>query len=143
MIREAEALLVVGSRPGVFGRTLCEAAIQSVHAGRAVRGFTDHAALRLLYDLPVARVATLGARVARAAALAEAGDAGTARAALEEAARLAGGDAAVATYQPYWATLGRVLRMLGDGDGARAATVTAIGLTEDEAVRCFLRASIA
>ncbi|MGG5821366.1 RNA polymerase sigma factor [Falsiroseomonas sp. HW251] len=139
MIREAEALLVEASRAGVFGRFLCEAAVQSVHVGRAVRGFTDHAALRVLYDLLVAHVPTLGARVARAAALLEAGDVAAASDALDEAAGLAGGPGAVATYQPYWATRARVLARLGDEPGGKAALATAIGLTSDDAVRRFLQ----
>jgi RNA polymerase sigma-70 factor (ECF subfamily) len=134
MIREAEALLVEASRARQFGRFLCEAAIQSVHAGRAATGRTDHAALRKLYDLLAARCPTLGIRVARAAAILEAGDAAAAAAALEA---LAGEP--VAAYQPYWATRARVLRANGEEAGARAAAETAIGLASDAAVRRFLR----
>lgn len=143
MIRAAEALLVEGSRAGVFGRFLYEAAIQSVHAGRAVRGATDHAALRLLYDLHARMVPTVGAQVARGAALLEAGDLPAAREALDAAVRIAGGPGALATYQPYWTVDARLLQAEGDHVGAVAAAEIAIGLTEDEAVRRFLRASLA
>jgi RNA polymerase sigma-70 factor (ECF subfamily) len=45
MIAEAEGLLISGSQAGSFGRYLCEAAIQSVQAARAITGRINHDAL--------------------------------------------------------------------------------------------------
>ena len=77
LIIEAEGLLVAAARLGRFGRYRCEAAIQSVHAQRAVTGRANHAALLALYDLLVRHAPSLGALVGRAAVLAE--EAGEAR----------------------------------------------------------------
>jgi RNA polymerase sigma-70 factor (ECF subfamily) len=133
MMAEAEALLTEGARAGRFGRFLCEAAIQSVHAQRAATGRTDHAALRLLYDLLAERAPSLGVLTARAAALLEAGEAEAAEAALAAlpAER-------VAAYQPFWVTRAALLRRLGRLAEAEAARRRAIGLTDDPAIRAFL-----
>ncbi len=138
LIIEAEGLLTAGSRAGRFGRFLCEAAIQSVHAQRGLTGRTDHAALRLLYDLLVAHGAGVGAETARAAALLEGGDAPAALAALEaiEPGR-------VPSYQPFWGTLACVLAALGQAPRAAAALKTALALTPDPALRAFLAARVA
>ncbi|WP_439597091.1 RNA polymerase sigma factor [Falsiroseomonas sp.] len=134
LMAEAERLLVEGARAGRFGRFLCEAAIQSVHAQRAATGRTDHAALRLLYDLLAEQAPSLGVLTARAAALLEAGDIRAAEAALAAlpAER-------VAAYQPYWATRAALLRCQGRDAEEAAARQRAIGLTEDPAIRDFLR----
>lgn len=133
MVIEAEQHLSVGSRAGVFGRYLCEAAIQSVHAQRAVTGRTHHAALTTLYSLLVERCPSVGALVNQAAALLEAGEPAQALAVL---GRLDRSD--VAGYQPYWVTLAHAHRAAGDGLAAAQALERAIGLTEDAAIRDFL-----
>ncbi|NKC30786.1 RNA polymerase sigma factor [Falsiroseomonas selenitidurans] len=133
LVAEAERLLTEGSRAGRFGRFLCEAAIQSVHAQRAATGRTDHAALRLLYDLLAQQAPSLGVLTARAAALLEAGDLAAAAVAL--AALPAD---RVADYQPYWVTRAALLRQQGLVAEAAAARRRAIGLTQDPAVRRFL-----
>lgn len=74
LIVEAEGLLSQAATAQRFGRFQCEAAIQSVHAQRAITGVTQHQALRVLYDLLLSRVPSMGVAVARAAALLEAGD---------------------------------------------------------------------
>jgi RNA polymerase sigma-70 factor (ECF subfamily) len=135
MIQEAEGHLTAGARHGRFGRYLCEAAIQSVHAARGVTGRTDHRALRTLYDLLLAHVPTAGVRAARAAALLEGGDLDGARDALA-----AIDAAAVLAYQPYWVVRAHVLRACGREEDARGALRHALGLTEDPALRDFLRA---
>ncbi len=135
MIAEAEGMLTAGARHGRFGRYLCEAAIQSVHAARAATGRTDHAALRTLYDLLLAHVPTAGVRAARAAALLEAGDPDAARAALDAVE-----PASVTAYQPYWVVRAHILRAAGEEDAARDAMRRALGLTEEAALRGFLHA---
>ncbi|MGX9965980.1 RNA polymerase sigma factor [Roseomonas sp. F4] len=131
---EAEVLLTEGARAGQFGRFLCEAAIQSVHAQRARTGRTDHAALRLLYDLLAARAPSLGVLTARAAALLEAGEPEAAEAALAALPM-----DRVASYQPYWVTRAALLRRQGRLAEAGAARDRAIGLTEHPSIRDFLR----
>lgn len=74
---------------------------------------------------------------ARAAALCEAGEA-AALAALEDIA-----PARVADYQPWWATRAHVLARLGRSDDARQAYGRAIGLSQHEGQRGFLRARLA
>ncbi len=133
MILEAEGLLTAGARAGRFGRFLCEAAIQSVHCGRAVTGRTDHAALRLLYDLLATHAPGVGVAAARAGALLEAGDVEGAAAALAAIT-----PERVAGYQPYWVIRARVLAARGNAAAARAALATALGLTKDPGVRAWL-----
>lgn len=116
-----------------FGRFQCEAAIQSVHVTRRLTGSAPQAALLGLYDLLLARAPSLGAAIARAAALVDAGAVADALAALAVLP-----DDSVRAHQPYWVTLSRAKEAAGDDAGARAALDTAVGLTEDPAVRAFL-----
>lgn len=133
MIAQAEELLVTASTVARFGRFQCEAAIQSVHAHRAITGGLDRDALRLLYDLLSTFAPSVGVAVARAASRLALGDVDVARAAI------AGIDEAdVARYQPYWVTRARVAEASGDLADARASLERGLGLTEDEAVRAFL-----
>ena len=134
-IREAEAELSAAARWGRPGRFQLEAAIQSVHADRAQSGRTDWAAIVVFYDHLVHLAPTLGARVARAAAVAEA------RGPLEGLALVDEIDGAlVATYQPYWAVRAHLLRSLGRAAEAAEAYDRAIGLAVDPATRQFLLA---
>ena len=71
-IREAEAELGAAARMGRIGRFQLEAAIQSVHVDRAQTGRTDWEAIVGFYEHLVRLAPTLGARVAQAAAVAEA-----------------------------------------------------------------------
>jgi RNA polymerase sigma-70 factor (ECF subfamily) len=132
-IEEAERALATAARLNAPGRFQLEGAIQSAHAARARTGVTDWEAIALLYEGLLAWAPTTGARVAHAAALAEARDADTALAALDEIAA-----DAVAAYQPYWALRGHLLTRVGRVGEARAAYDRAIGLSEDPAVRAFL-----
>jgi predicted RNA polymerase sigma factor len=134
-IREAEAELSAAARWGRPGRFQLEAAIQSVHADRAQSGQTDWAAIVVFYEHLVHLAPTLGARVAQAAAVAEA------RGPLEGLALLDEIDGAlVATYQPYWAVRAHLLRSLGRAAEAAEAYDRAIGLAVDPATRQFLLA---
>ena len=134
-IREAEAELGAAARWGRPGRFQLEAAIQSVHADRAQSGRTDWAAIVVFYDHLVRLAPTLGARVARAAAVAEA------RGPLDGLALLDEIDGAlVASYQPYWAVRAHLLRSLGRAAEAAEAYDRAIGLAVDPATRQFLLA---
>jgi RNA polymerase sigma-70 factor (ECF subfamily) len=134
-IREAEAELRAAARWGRPGRFQLEAAIQSVHADRAQSGRTDWAAIVVFYDHLIRLAPTLGARVAQAAAVAEA------RGPVDGVALLDEIDGAlVATYQPYWAVRAHLLRSLGRAAEAAEAYDRAIGLAVDPATRQFLLA---
>ena len=134
-IREAEAELSAAARWGRPGRFQLEAAIQSVHADRAQSGRTDWPAIVVFYDHLVRLAPTLGARVARAAAVAEA------RGPLDGMDLLDAIDGAlVAAYQPYWAVRAHLLRSLGRAAEAAEAYDRAIGLAVDPATRQFLLA---
>ena len=135
LIEEAERVLVDAARFRTPGRFQLEAAIQSAHAQRALTGATDSEAIALLYEGLVRTAPTLGARVAHAAALAEARGPAAGLAALDAIAT----DTA-ATYQPYWALRGHVLKALGRSPEAHDAYARAIGLSEDNAAREFLMA---
>ena len=133
MIDEAERILADASRARRPGRFQLEAAVQSVHAQRAMTGHTDWEAIALLYEGLVRVAPTIGARVAHAAALAEARGAAAGLGALDAMPK-----DVVLAYQPYWALRGHLLRELGRTDEARDAYARAIGLSEDPAVREFL-----
>jgi RNA polymerase sigma-70 factor (ECF subfamily) len=133
MIEEAEEVLAGAARLKAAGRFQLEAAIQSVHAQRVRTGETDWEAVTLLYEGLLRHAPTIGARVAHAAALGEARDAEAGLAALDAIP-----PDQVATYQPYWALRGHVLKALGRAAEAGQAYERAIGLSEDPAVRAFL-----
>jgi predicted RNA polymerase sigma factor len=137
MLDEAEASLAAAAEHGAPGRFQLEAAIQSAHAQRAVSGHTDWDAIALLYAGLLRIAPTLGAQVGHAAALAEATGADAALVALAAIPA-----EAVATYQPYWALRGHLLATLARADEARDSYARAIGLSEDPAVREFLRARV-
>lgn len=132
-IREAEAELGAAARIGRIGRFQLEAAIQSVHVDRAQTGHTDWGAIVDFYEHLVRLAPTLGARVAQAAAVAEAKDAAAGLSLLDTIDR-----AAVARYQPFWAVRAHLLRQVGETADAAEAYDRAIGLTEDPATRRFL-----
>jgi RNA polymerase sigma-70 factor (ECF subfamily) len=133
LIAEAETLLRDAAGSAAIGRYQIEAAIQSVHGARAVTGRIAWEALVALYDLLVRVHPTVGAEVARAAAV---GEAAGAAAGLERLDALP--SERVATYQPYWATLAHLRAAAGDRMAARRAYDRAIELSADDAVRAFL-----
>lgn len=137
-IAEAESLLARAGALGRPGRFQLEAAIQSVHAERAHTGRTEWAAIARFYEQLVKRAPSLGARIAHAAATAEAAGPAAGLALLD-----AIGSIAAKGYQPYWAVRGHLLGRLGRdadaGDQARAAYDLAIRLSQDPAVREHLR----
>lgn len=132
-IAQADRLLREAERAGRIGRFQLEAAIQSVHAQRARSGSTDWESLALLYEGLVRIAPTIGARVGRAAAVAQARDASTGWELLQQIPA-----EAVASYQPYWALAAHLLTRMQRQEEAHAARERAIGLCEDEAMRAFL-----
>jgi RNA polymerase sigma-70 factor (ECF subfamily) len=134
-IQEAEAELGAASRMGRPGRFQLEAAIQSVHAERAQSGHTDWGAIVVFYRHLVRLAPTLGARVAQAAAEAEARGPADGLALLDEIDHHV-----AATYQPYWAVRAHLLSRLSRPAAAAEAYDRAIGLAVDPATRQFLLA---
>ncbi|HKB13010.1 MAG TPA: hypothetical protein VKD69_20240 [Vicinamibacterales bacterium] len=104
-----------------------------MHAQRARTGDTDWHAIVLLYDALLRIAPAIGARVARAAALANAHGPSAGLSAIDAIAV-----ESIASYQPYWALRAHLLTQLGRHDQARDARTRAIGLSEDSAVREFL-----
>jgi RNA polymerase sigma-70 factor (ECF subfamily) len=133
MIDEAERELSLAARARTPGRFQLEAAIQSVHAHRAMTGATDWESIALLYEELVHLAVTVGALVGRAAAL---GNARGPRVGLEALDEIA--PSSVAAYQPYWAVRAHLFAVLGLKVEARDAYTRAIGLSEDEQEREFL-----
>jgi len=134
MIDEAEAMLSGAAAAKRPGRFQLEAAIQSVHARRAVTKRTDWEAIALLYEGLLRLAPTTGARVGNAAALGEARGPESGLAALDG---MSSED--VAGYQPYWALRGHLLKRLGRATEARGALERAMALSQDPAVQTFLR----
>ncbi len=131
MIAEAEALLRTAARFARPGRFQLEAAIQSLHVMAATTAVPP-GALIALYDRLIAVAPTVGAEIARAAALA---DSGAPAAALDRLDALA---ERAATHQPWWATRARVLHLLGNHPAAAVAAAKAVSLTDDAAIRAFV-----
>lgn len=134
LIDEAEALLWQAAGQRSPGPLQLEAAIQSAHAQRRRSGSTPWAGIATLYEaLLQHHGGGLGARVAHAVALAEAGDA---QAGLRALAALE--PARVREHQPYWVALAHLQALAGQD--AQSALQRAAGLTSDERVRRFLLA---
>jgi RNA polymerase sigma-70 factor (ECF subfamily) len=133
LAEEAEEELALAARAGRVGRFQLEAAIQSVHARRAVTGNTDWDAVALLYEGLVRLAPTVGALVGRAAAIAEARGAEAGLALLLDLP-----ETSVSTYQPYWALAAHLFARLGRINQAADTYERAIGLCDDPAMRAFL-----
>jgi RNA polymerase sigma-70 factor, ECF subfamily len=130
VIDEAEKHLRLAATLKCMGRYQLEAAIQSVHANRAVSGYIDWPEIALLYEGLVQIAPGIGSLVGRAVALAQASDPATGLAALEQipADR-------IVNYQPYWAARGHLLHLLNRKDEAQEAFTRAASLTDDPALR--------
>lgn len=133
VMAEAEKHLRLASSGHRLGRYQLEAAIQSIHADRAVSGRIDWGEILLLYEGLVKIAPTIGSWVGRAVAMAQAGDAAAGFAALGEIP-----EERVRDYQPYWAARGHLLHLLHRNAEAREALTRAASLTDDPALRAHL-----
>lgn len=131
LVIEAEALLTKGARFGQFGRFLCEAAIHSVHAQRAITGRLNLDALETLYRLLAIHHPTIGGGVALASVLRQQGRVAEALALLDSFSA-----GSVAAYQPFWVLRAHCLRDLAQPFEASAAT--ALHLTREASLRSYL-----
>jgi RNA polymerase sigma-70 factor (ECF subfamily) len=132
MVREGEAALRHAAAQGQPGRFQLEAAIQSLHNQQRFTGADLSIPLIGLYDRLLDLAPSIGALVARAAALAAAGAAPAALAALDAVADRC------RDHQPWWAARADARAAAGDLAAARAAATRAAGLSADPAVRAFL-----
>lgn len=130
---EAEGLLTTASRAGRFGRFQCEAAIQSVHAQRAITGQLNLAALDTLHGLLAQVHPTVGGRVAHAAVRRLQGDASGALAMLADLP-----EAVQEGYQPALVLRAHCLRDLGAAEFPDAAK-SALAATTDARLKDHLR----
>jgi predicted RNA polymerase sigma factor len=133
IMTEAESYLRSAAALKRIGRYQLEAAIQSIHAARAVTGTIDWREILLLYE-GLAQVSPgIGMLVGRAVAMAMAIEPAAGFAALEaiQADR-------VSSYQPYWAARGHLLFLLNRNEEARQAFTRAASLTDDPALRDYL-----
>jgi predicted RNA polymerase sigma factor len=133
MIEEAERHLRSAAAFKRMGRYQLEAAIQSVHADRAVSGCIDWPEIVLLYEGLVQIAPGIGSLVGRAVALAQAGRPVAGLAALEEVPA-----SRIVNYQPYWAARGHLLQLLNEKGEAQTAFTRAASLTDDAALREYL-----
>jgi RNA polymerase sigma-70 factor, ECF subfamily len=130
---EAEGLLTDAARIGRFGRYQCEAAIQSVHAQRAITGQLNLAALETLHALLARFHPTIGSQVSQAAVRRMQGDAVGALALLDQLP-----EGAKTGYQPALVLRAHCLCDLGKPGAGRAAE-DAVGATNDPRVRAYLQ----
>jgi predicted RNA polymerase sigma factor len=133
MVDEAERELAQASMFDRLGRFQLEAAIQSVHAQRAITQQVNWEALALLYEGLIELAPTLGALVSQAAAIAQVEGIDLGLAMLEALPT-----ETTKNYQPYWALKAHLLKQTGCKLAAQQAYSRAIGLTEDTAIREFL-----
>jgi RNA polymerase sigma-70 factor, ECF subfamily len=135
-IVEADVLLVAASRLRRPGRYQLEAAIQSAHAVRRLRGAADWDAIVTLYEGLALLTGSPVAQLNHAAALAHRD--GPA-AALDLVDALERAHPTMLTYQPYWALRADLCAKLGRRQAALAAYDEAIAREHDPAVLAFLR----
>jgi predicted RNA polymerase sigma factor len=119
------------------GRFLLEAAIQAVHAQRAHTRSTDWEAVALLYDGLVRHAPSIGALVARAAAVAQARGVPAAWELLQELS-----SSRIETYQPNWTCPAHLTVRRGRREDAVICYHRANGLCTDRALREFLVAGL-
>ncbi len=131
-VREGEAALRAAAGLARPGRFQMEAAIQSLHNQQRLTGADLSVPLIGLYDRLLAIAPSIGAAIARAAALTVSGNGAAALAALNAMAERC------TQHQPWWAARAHALAALGRADASRAAAGRAAGLSSDPAVRDFL-----
>ena len=133
-ISEAENLLQDAFSKVHLGRFQLEAAIQSAHIARVKFKINNWPAILKLYDGLLSIAPTTGAIIGRANAFSEVQgpDLG-----LEALKKLPA--EITQNYQPYWALKASLLSKLGKSSEAKIAFDIAIGLSQDEAVKNFLR----
>ncbi len=134
MIAAAEAELAAASRLARPGRYQTEAAIQSLHCARAVPDAVRKRVLADLYAVLESQAPVMGVRIARAVAVAGAGQVAAGLALLDGLDSVT-----MAAHQPWWAARAHLLAQMGQHAAARDARDRAIALARDPAVAAWLR----
>lgn len=137
LMEAAWQCLAHASQSGYPGRYQLEAAIQSVHAHRAISGVTDWEAIHGLYQGLLTHAPTLGYQLGAICALAKTQGAAPALARLKTLPF-----EKVCEYQPYWGVLAHLSMTVGDCATAAEAYRKAIELTQNTAVNQFLRKAL-
>ena len=104
-----------------------------MHAHRRRSGRVDWPAILTLYDGLLLMAPTIGAQVARAAAVAQSGDPSAALRALDIV-----DPTRITAHQPYWATRAYALAAAGQAAEAADIYLRAAGLVERPEVRVWL-----
>lgn len=133
MIEQAEQHLHNAAMMGKPGRYQTEAAIQSVHAGRAKTGITNHRAIAGLYDVLWQQAPSLGCGVARAVSWHHAGDSTFGLQLLDQ---LSFSD--LENHQPFWAARAHIAASLNQINDALIAYDKAIELSDQPETIKFL-----
>lgn len=136
-ISEAEKLLQDAFSKVQLGRFQLEAAIQSAHCARVKFRINNWPAILKLYDGLLSMAHTTGALIGRVNALSEVQGP---ESGLEELENLPLEITQI--YQPYWAVKASLLSKLGKRSEAITAFEIAIGLSQDEAVKNYLKDKI-
>jgi RNA polymerase sigma-70 factor (ECF subfamily) len=132
-IVQAEALLRAAAAHQSVGPFQLEAAIQSAHSQRLFTGETPWLAVAKLYEQLIACAPSLGAQIAHAVALAQAGEVSGARQRLDALVH-----PRLASYQPYWVARAHLASLAGNVKEAAESFDRAIGLTSAPATRAYL-----
>lgn len=133
MLEDGERTLMAAAALRRPGRFQIEAAIQSAHAGQRLTGEPDSTVIARLYDALWRAAPRLGVEVARAVAIAEAGNLQAALAALD-----AIDTGRAEPYQPFHAAKAEILARAARTTEALAAYGRAIELATDPSMRAFL-----
>lgn len=133
MQQEAEAILRRASKWKSQGRYQLEAAIQSVHASRAIHGATHWIPIAAFYDLLIEHTPALGAAIGRSISHARLSGPETGLALLDELPATS-----LADHLPWWAARAHLLAEAKRDDEASQAFRRAIGLSTDPAMRAYL-----
>ncbi|MFC2953175.1 RNA polymerase sigma factor [Marinicaulis aureus] len=134
MIAAAEEALATAWRLKSMGRFQLEAAIQSAHAASRLTGRDVQNDIILLYENLVRIAPSTGAEIGYAAALASAGRAEDGLKVLDRIEK-----DRIQTHQPFWAVRAHILKEVGRNEDANASYDRAIGLSDNDAARAFLR----
>lgn len=133
-IKKAEVLLQQAFTFKKIGRFQIEAAIQSAHSARVFQKLNNWPQILSLYDGLIQMTPTVGAYVNRAFAIAECSGAEQALQSLSELDQKV-----ISTYQPFWVLKAVILKKLKRIPEASHCYEVALGLTESETVKNFLR----
>jgi RNA polymerase sigma-70 factor (ECF subfamily) len=133
-IAQAEKSLAEAFSKGKLGRFQLEAAIQSAHCARVKFKINNWSAILKLYDGLLSIAPTTGAIIGRINALSEVQGPDVGIEALNSLPA-----EITQNYQPFWALKASLLSSLRKSSEAEIAYNIAIGLSQDEAVKNFLR----